>query len=109
MVVLFQNLIGNAIKFRGEVPPKIHINTDRRDAEYIFIVCDNGIGFEPEYNELIFQIFQRLYSEDEYPGTGIGLAICKKIVELHEGSIWTKSELGKGSQFYFTLPIIRED
>ncbi len=100
---LFFNLIANAIKFRSESQPKIHITWKREADKYLFSIKDNGIGIKAEYFEKIFVIFQRLNSKAKYAGTGIGLAICKKIVERHEGEIWVESELNKGSNFYFTF------
>jgi light-regulated signal transduction histidine kinase (bacteriophytochrome) len=128
---LLQNLIGNAIKFRGEQKPKIHIGLvklgeeegkddgnlnitslpqttyelSRNEPEWLFWVKDNGIGIEPQYRDRIFVIFQRLHTRDEYPGSGMGLAICKKIVECHRGQIWVDSDVGQGATFYFTLPV----
>jgi len=100
---LFQNLIANGLKFRGGHRPEIKIHATRKDGLWMFSVSDNGIGIEPQYRDLIFVLFQRLHSRNAYPGTGIGLAICKRIVERHGGRIWVESELGKGSTFYFTL------
>ncbi|MGH7830725.1 MAG: sensor histidine kinase, partial [Candidatus Binatia bacterium] len=130
MTQLFQNLIGNALKFRGKEPPRIHISARERGTlrpsdpkspgpidgeletgnggtgrEWLFSVRDNGIGIDPHYAKRIFLIFQRLHTQEEYPGTGIGLAICKKIVEHHGGKIWLASKSEKGTTFYFTIPV----
>jgi len=104
LVQLFQNLISNAIKFHGKEQPRVHISAEDKDDRWLFSVRDNGISFDPEYKDRIFAVFQRLSTRDKYPGTGIGLAICKKIVERHNGRIWVDAEPGKGSTFYFTIP-----
>ena len=101
---LLQNLIGNAIKFEGGKTPEIHVGATRDGDSWVFSVKDNGIGIEPQYAERIFLIFQRLHGAGEYAGTGIGLAVCKKIVERHGGKIRLESEPGQGTTFYFTLP-----
>lgn len=105
LMQLFQNLIGNAIKFHSEQPPQIHVGAKRIEDAWLFSVQDNGIGIDPQFSDRIFVIFQRLHTRDEYIGTGMGLAICKKIVECHRGRIWVESKLGEGATFYFTIPV----
>jgi PAS domain S-box-containing protein len=103
---LFQNLIGNAIKYRSpERLPAVHVEAERQSENWVFSVADNGIGIDPEYKENIFGLFKRLHSNDEYSGTGIGLAICQRIVDRYHGRIWVEAELGRGSTFRFTLPL----
>ena len=105
---IFQNLIGNAVKFRAEGrTPEIRVAAQRGTAEWTFSVGDNGIGIEPQYYERVFRVFQRLHTRTRYPGTGIGLAICKKIVERHGGRIWIESRPEQGTTFFFTLPDIQ--
>jgi PAS domain S-box-containing protein len=101
---LLQNLIGNALKFRGEEKPRVHVSCSEKEHEFAIAVQDNGIGIDAQYFERIFMVFQRLHDKGQYPGTGIGLAICKKVVDRHHGRIWVESAPGKGSRFVFTLP-----
>jgi light-regulated signal transduction histidine kinase (bacteriophytochrome) len=105
LLQLFQNLVGNALKYRRtDVTPFIEISAKRQGAEWLFTVADNGIGFDPIYAERIFGVFKRLHVRDQYPGTGIGLALCSRIVALYGGRIWAESQVGLGSDFKFTLP-----
>jgi signal transduction histidine kinase len=106
---VFQNLISNALKFRGSADPVINIEVERVEDMWKFSVHDNGIGIEPEYADRIFIIFQRLHPKDAYPGTGIGLAMCRKIVEYHGGTIWLKTDVDAGTTFEFTLPVAEEE
>jgi PAS domain S-box-containing protein len=104
MQQLFQNIIGNAIKYNDKMP-RIHISAEKDEENWIFGVSDNGIGIDPEHYKRIFKVFKRLHTKEEYDGTGIGLAICQKIVDRNGGRIWVESELGEGSTFYFTIPL----
>jgi signal transduction histidine kinase/DNA-binding response OmpR family regulator len=108
LVQVLQNLIGNAVKFRGTETSRVHIHADRRGDEWVLSVRDNGIGIEPRFKERVFVLFQRLHDRTDYPGTGIGLAICKKAIERQGGRLWVDSELGKGATFSFTIPACRD-
>lgn len=109
LAALFHHLLDNAIKFHGTQPPRIHVSVEQQGKTWQFTVRDNGIGFDQKYGNRIFIMFQRLHPRDHYPGDGIGLALCKKIVEHHGGRIWCESALGQGAAFHFTLPLARPD
>ncbi|MGH8458956.1 MAG: sensor histidine kinase, partial [Nevskiales bacterium] len=106
VIQLLQNLIGNAIKFHGNERPTVHLDAERHGTEWLFSVTDNGIGIDKRHAETVFEIFKRLHVNEKYPGTGIGLAVCKRIAERHGGRIWVESNSGQGSTFHFTLPAI---
>jgi light-regulated signal transduction histidine kinase (bacteriophytochrome) len=106
---VFQNLIGNAIRYRSSAPPRIQIAARMQGKEWIFSVKDNGIGIAPEFHEQIFGIFKRLHNQSEYPGTGMGLAICQRSIQRYGGKIWVESEPEKGSTFFFTIPVVNPD
>ena len=105
---MFQNLISNGMKFCNDEKPEIHISSVRLGESWVMSVSDNGIGIDPAHNDRIFGMFKRLHGRGEYPGTGIGLAICSKIVERHMGKIWVESEVGNGATFSFTLPVAED-
>lgn len=105
---VFQNLVSNAIKYQGEKKPRIEISANKRENEWLFAFKDNGIGIEQWFSERIFIVFQKLHDHKKYPGSGIGLALCKRVIEKHGGKIWFESETGKGTTFFFTLPIMQE-
>ena len=102
---LFQNLLSNALKFRGSQPVKIHVSAAEQEGVHVFSVRDNGLGIDPRHHERVFELFKRLHPADRYPGAGMGLSLCRKVVLRHGGRIWVESELGRGSTFYFTIPV----
>jgi light-regulated signal transduction histidine kinase (bacteriophytochrome) len=108
MTQVFQNLIANAIKYQGENKPAIDISAEKKENMWLIAVKDNGIGIEQWFSERIFIVFQKLHDHRKYPGSGIGLALCKRVIEKHGGKIWFESEVGKGTTFYFTLPILED-
>jgi light-regulated signal transduction histidine kinase (bacteriophytochrome) len=108
---LFQNLLDNAIEYSGDEPPRVHVSAERRltSDEWVIAVRDEGIGIDPDEQDRVFQVFQRLHTHDEHSGTGIGLALCERIVDRHGGEMWVDSEAGEGSTFSFTLPAVSSD
>jgi chemotaxis family two-component system sensor kinase Cph1 len=104
LLQVFQNLLSNALKFHTERRPEVHVGAVMSDGMWLLSVRDNGIGIDMQYGERIFQIFQRLHTREEYGGSGVGLAVCKRIVERHQGRIWLESKPGEGATFFFTLP-----
>ena len=104
---VFRNLISNALAYSGDVPPEVHIGAEQVGGEWQFVVADEGVGIDPEHHERIFKSFERLNIQEEVSGTGIGLALCKRIIERHSGEMWVESEPGEGARFYFTLPTAR--
>jgi hypothetical protein len=106
LIQVFQNLVSNAIKFKGPRPPEVYVRSERKGSHWLFVVRDNGIGIDPKFFDRIFVIFQRLHTRQQYAGTGMGLAICKKIIERHGGQIWVESKPNEGAAFFFTLPAI---
>ncbi len=109
LTAVFQNLLSNALKFHSDQPPHVAVSARRDDGFWLFTFADNGIGIEPEYAERIFVIFQRLHDRASYPGTGIGLAMCRKIIEYHGGRIWLDTTAPAGARFCFTLPVLPEN
>jgi light-regulated signal transduction histidine kinase (bacteriophytochrome) len=106
IVRLFQNLVGNAIKYRKQdEPPQVHISAEQKGTEWVISIRDNGIGFDPQDAATIFEPFKRLHTTGDYPGTGVGLAICRRIVQAQKGRIWAESQPGEGATFSFTLPL----
>jgi signal transduction histidine kinase len=108
LVQVFQNLLGNGIKYRGVAQPRIHVSAKRVNGNWLFSVADNGIGIERQHHERVFDLFRRLHSQKAYPGDGIGLPLCRRIIGRHGGKIWIESEPGKGSTVFFTLSYQKE-